>query len=64
MISNGTFQGVITPTTPIGSFQTSRSVGPKPNGSLAPIERLQANFSIISAGQMRASLNGASRPGP
>ncbi len=65
MISIGKFHGVMTPTTPTGSFHTSRSLSePMPNGSFGPSERFQANCSIISAGQVSASRSGASSWGP
>jgi hypothetical protein len=64
MISIGKFQGTITPTTPIGSFHTSRCAGPIPKASLRPSERLQGNSSIMSAGHVRASRMGASSCGP
>ena len=65
MISSGKFQGTMTPTTPTGSFHTSRWVcWPMPKASFGPRSRLQANWSIISAGQVRASRSGASSWGP
>ncbi len=65
MISRGKFQGVMTPTTPTGSFQTSRVVRlPMPKASLSGRVRFQANSPIMSAGQVRASLRGTSSCGP
>ena len=44
MISNGKFQGAMTPTTPMGSFQTSRAAGvPIPNASLSGSDRFHGN---------------------
>ena len=65
MISKGKFHGTMTPTTPIGSFHTSR-VGdmPMPKASLSGRSRFQGNCSIISAGQSSASRSGASSCGP
>ena len=57
MISNGKFHGVMTPTTPMGSFHTSRAAGvPMPNASLSGSERFQANSLIMSAGQRQRFL--------
>ncbi len=64
MISMGKFHGTITPTTPMGSFQTSRAVSPMPKGSLFGSARRHSNWSIISAGHVRASRSGASSCGP
>ena len=57
MISNGKFHGVMTPTTPTGSFHTSRAAGvPMPNASLSGSDRFQANWLIMSAGQAQRFL--------
>ena len=64
MISIGKFHGTITPTTPMGSFHTSRRLLPRPRASFGPSSRRHSNWSIISAGQVSASRSGASSWGP
>ena len=57
MISNGKFHGVTTPTTPMGSFHTSRAAGvPMPKASLSGSDRFQANSLIMSVGHVKRFL--------
>src|SRR5438874_539980 len=53
-----------TPTTPTGSFETSRAVIPIPKGSFGGSDRDQEKLSVASAGQSSASANGLSSWGP